>query len=308
MKSYGKCLFVLIYSFAIIISVVNHETIADSIESKGALEQQLPQNSKKLPQWTEPLTGITFIQIPKGCFYMGSDSGSVNEKPRHRVCIDSFWMAAHEVTNRQFQIFKSCPDSNLFTSKSYNTRSYNTMLLTLNDQPALHVSWNDAMAFIKCLNNQGNGVFRLPTEAEWEYAARAGTTSEWFWGDNAEDACQYANVFDEIGKERGTFPWQNYPCFDRSPVTSPVGSYLPNAFGLYDMLGNVWEWCADSYQKDAYAHHSVNNPICNTGDTLRVFRGGSWNNAPAIGRCASRSRNTPDFSSLYLGFRIVRED
>lgn len=281
---------------------------SDTTEKASSPTIPTVSNSNHPSDWVEPLTGMKFVWIPGGCFQMGSNSGSSNEKPVHKVCLNSFWMAAHEVTNRQFRLFKFCKNSGLYNSKSYHSKSYNTMLLNLNDQPAVHVSWDDAMALIDCLNHRGQGTFRLPTEAEWEYAARAGTTSDWFWGDDPGQACRYANVFDETGKIKGTFPWPNYPCNDNAPVTSPVGIFLPNPFGLYDMLGNVWEWCADTYAKDAYKHHSLNNPVYKRGDTLRIIRGGGWNNAPRIGRCASRSRNTPDFSSFYLGFRLVRDD
>lgn len=312
-KPYENYIRDFLFIYLIIIMVLQFSAAAyaaDEENSKNELKLTCSSGSSPGEKeiWIEPITSMTFVKIPKGCFQMGSNSGSSNEKPVHKVCLNSFWMAANEVTNKQFRIFKSCKNSDLYNSKSYNTRSYNTMLLNLNEQPAVHVSWDDAMAFIECLNRQNKATFRLPTEAEWEYAARAGTTSDWFWGDDPKMACQYANVFDESGKSRGTFPWPNYPCSDSAPVTSAVGDFLPNPFGLHDILGNVWEWCADVYAKDAYTHHSLNNPIYEDGDTLRVIRGGSWTNAPAIGRCSSRSRHTPDFSSFYLGFRIVRDD
>ena len=302
------------------------------------LSQKENVHSKTFSEWVEPVTGMVFVKIPKGCFTMGSDAGSKNERPRHEVCLDSFWMGKFEVTNQQMRHFKNCKESSLYTSKTYTTRSYNAMILSLNDQPAIHVSWNDAMAFVECLNREGTGRFRLPTEAEWEYAARAGTQTRWYWGDDPADACRFANVFDEMGTHQNLFSWPAYPCSDSVAATASVGTFLPNAFGLYDMLGNAWEWCADVYAKDAYQHHKKNNPLY-TGQVrssdaakdenlrthksggeqinrkrkrkkrrLHVIRGGSWSNAPNIGRCASRSRNTSNFSSFYIGFRLVREN
>ncbi len=125
---------------------------------------------------------MEFVWVPKGCFQMGSNIGNSNEKPVHEVCLDGFWMGKYEVTNRQFRKFRSGHDS-----KSYKGQSLNG-----DNQPVVFVSWGDAKAFIKWLNSKGNGTFRLPTEAEWEYACRAGNKSARFWGDAEEIACKYA--------------------------------------------------------------------------------------------------------------------
>ena len=112
-----------------------------------------------------------------------------------------------------------------------------------------NVSWYGAVAYIDWLNQETETgkKYRLPTEAEWEYAARAGTSTVRFWGDSPDDACQYANVYDQTSKKENGYSWKNHNCDDGYSNTAPIGSFLANSFGLHDMLGNVWEWCADRY-------------------------------------------------------------
>jgi sulfatase modifying factor 1 len=140
--------------------------------------------------WQEPVTGMVFAWVPGGCFEMGtpdSEKGrDPNEGPVHKVCVDGFWMGQNEVTNAQYRRFKSGHDS-----KEYKGNSLNG-----DNQPAVYVSWFDARAFADWLSRQNSGkyTFRLPTEAEWEFACRAGTRKARFWGDDPDDACRYANV------------------------------------------------------------------------------------------------------------------
>jgi len=128
------------------------------------------------------------------------------------------------------------------------------------EHPVTCVSFNDVEKFIAWLNRKGSRKFRLPTEAEWEYACRGGTTTIRFWGDDPDDACAYANVADRTKDEdnRGWNP--KHECSDGYFYTAPVGSFKANSFGLYDMLGNVWEWCSDRYGSDYYENSPVNNP------------------------------------------------
>ncbi|MDM8523252.1 SUMF1/EgtB/PvdO family nonheme iron enzyme [Desulfococcaceae bacterium HSG8] len=248
--------------------------------------------------WTDPVTGMEFVRIPKGCFKMGSPSGEKDrdsDEVLHEVCVDGFWMGKYEVTNRQYRKYKSGHDS-----KDYEGNS-----LDGDKQPAVYVSWDDAKAFAKWLTGKSRHEFRLPTEAEWEYACRAGSRKARFWGDDPDDACRYANVADQTAKRKWS-GWTIHNCDDGYAVTAPAGSFRSNSFGLYDMLGNVWEWCEDIYADDAYSKHRRNNPIYAVGGSGRVYRGGSWSSLPAGVRCAGRPGNSPAVRYSDLGFRLVR--
>lgn len=252
--------------------------------------------------WLEPVTGMEFVWVPDGCFEMGSPADEAgrdsDEGLVHEVCVDGFWMGRTEVTNAQYRRFRS----------DHNSRSYNGQSLSGDDQPVVNVSWHDAKDFAEWLTQQSTGLysFRLSSEAEWEYACRAGTVTARFWGDNADEACQYANVHDRTSQRINKFEWQYHDCYDGYAVTAPVGSFRPNGFGLYDMLGNVWEWCEDSYAEDAYSRHQRNNPINTGSGSIFVNRGGSWSDVPRAVRCAIRDRLDPEFKNSYVGFRVVR--
>lgn len=253
--------------------------------------------------WRDPVTGMEFVWVPQGCFEMGSPSGEQgrysDEGPVHEVCVDGFWMGKYEVTNKEYRNFKS----------SHNSKEYEGKSLNAHNQPVVYVSWDDAKAFAKWLTRQNNGKykFRLPTEAEWEYAARAGTQTARFWGDDPDDACRYANVHDLTSKRINKFNWKNHNCDDGYTVTAPVGSFQLNGFGLYDMIGNVWEWCEDIYSKNAYSNHSRNNPKNTRGGSLRVLRGGSWFISAGYCRSANRRYFAPGYRYGYLGFRLLRK-
>ena len=279
------------------------ERIAREREKVAArLAEEKKEEEKKKQErsttYTEPVTGMEFVWVPKGCFQMGSNNGASDEKPVHEVCVDGFWMGKYEVTNAQFRKFRSSHDSGAYEGHSLNGE----------DQPVVMVSWEDAKAFVDWLNRKSNGKFSLPTEAEWEYACRGGSTSIRYWGDNSDNACRYANVHDTTSKSAlKNFTWPNHSCNDGYAVAAPVGRFRANDFGLYDMLGNVWEWCEDIYASDAYSKHSRNNPIYASSGSYRVNRGGSWDNGPALVRCADRYRDTPDYRFFNLGFRLARK-
>ncbi len=268
------------------------------------LRQAQDRLSQEENEWTESVTGMVFRRIPGGCFQMGCEPGSSecdgDEKLQHQVCVDGFWMGKNEVMNTQYRKFK----------RDHDSQSYEGHSLNDDNQPAVYVSWEDATAFVEWLTKEHGGkyTFRLPSEAEWEYAARAGTTTSRYWGDNPDDACRYANVRDETAKRVFGWDW-NHNCDDGYAVTAPVGGdgkFLPNAFGLYDMLGNVWEWCQDVYVSDAYNKHVSQNPLVTSGGSDRVLHGGSWYDAPRYMRSANRLRSTPGYPSGRLGFRVVR--
>ena len=225
--------------------------------------------------------GIDFVYCPPGTFMMGAtaneqDSDS-SEKPQHQVTLtQGFWMSKYEVTQAQWRAVTG-------TSPSH---------FTGDNRPVEMVSWNDIAAsggFIEKLNtnNPGNG-FRLPTEAEWEYACRAGTTTRFYWGDDPS----YSQI--------GNYAWY----VDNSgSQTHDVGGKSPNAWGLYDMSGNVWDWCQDWW--GSYAAGAVLDPQGASTGSGRVVRGGNWSDGN-ICRSALRSLAGPDNRYPNAGFRLVR--
>ncbi len=186
--------------------------------------------------------------------------GSKYHKPVHEVCIDGFWMGKYEVTNQQYRKYKPSHDS-----KEYKGHSLNG-----DQQPAVYMSWEDGKNYTKWLSKQGNGKIRMPTEAEWEYAARAGTTTMRYWGDGEKKTCQYGNVLNPSTASEFNWEWGSAPCEDGYTVAAPVGKFRANQFGLYDMMGNIWEWVSDWYDRnysgtewsdaDYYAKSPKNNP------------------------------------------------
>ena len=242
------------------------------------------------PTWTEPETGMEFVKIPAGCFIMGSpknEAGRGNDEgPQHKVCLDGFWMGKYEVTNKQYRTWKKNHDSQVYRRHSLNGDS----------QPAVYVTWDEATAFAKWLTEQHKGryTFRLPTEAEWEYAVRAGTRTSFYFGDDADI--------------RGEYAWY---AGNSERQTHPVGQLKPNAWGLYDMAGNVGEWCQDWYRDKYYSASPERNPDGSSSGSSRVIRGGSWVNDakyfPKYFRSAYRNARVPDRCYDYVGFRLVVE-
>ena len=272
----------------------------------------------------EPVTGIEFVWIPEGCFQMGQTEAEkrtlikkwsqetyqkyfADELPRHKVCLDGFWLGRYEVTNAQYRYWK----------RDHDSGKYKGHALTGDDQPVVMVSWEDARNFAEWLTGQNTGTprFRLPTEAEWEYAARAGTTTSRFWGDKQADACQYANVgdlacenafLDAVEEWKRLYIWRRHDCHDGDAVAAPVGTFRPNTFNLYDMLGNVWEWCQDDYHVSYEGTPGDGSAWTEDSErSLKLLRGGSWYNSPRYVRSAYRLRNAPDGRVYDIGFRVV---
>jgi formylglycine-generating enzyme required for sulfatase activity len=178
------------------------------------------------------------------------------------------------------------------------------------DHPAVCVSWNEAQSYLGWLNRQpgvAGNAYRLPSEAEWEYAARAGTTTARYWGNEPNQACEYANVGDRSLKQAiPNWPWPIHDCSDGFVYTAPVGRFKSTAFGLYDMIGNVWEWVQDCYAEQ-YSESIRNGSAFETQNCgQRVVRGGSWSNRPEFARVAYRNRNEPANRNSIRGFRLAR--
>jgi len=247
--------------------------------------------------YVDPSTGIEFISVQGGCYQMGDSvgDGDPNERPVHQVCVTDFAIGKTEVTNAQYKKFR--PEHNSGTSQK--------MALDGENQPVVNVSWEDATAFIKWLAHKSGQTYRLPTEAEWEYAARAGSIQSRYWGNNPNEACKYANVADITAKKTWN-KWTSFACDDGYAVAAPVGSFMSNGYGLYDMLGNVWEWCDDVYNSEAYTKLPKDNPDYGGAGEYRVMRGGGWSNGPLGIRSSHRVGLSPDFGHHALGFRVVK--
>ncbi len=221
--------------------------------------------------------GPQMVKIPAGSFKMGDiqGAGESDERPVHRVSIKAFAMGRYEVTFAEYDKFAKA------------TGRIKPLDLTWGrgNMPVINVSWYSAVAYTKWLSEQTGHSYRLPTEAEWEYAARAGTESKYWWGN-------------EVGTNRANC----YRCGSRFYYTAPVGSFKANPFGLYDTVGNVWEWTCSEY-------HNVyqgSEQICSKNPSQVVLRGGSWNDLPELARSASRYWLSALIGFREYGFRVVR--
>ena len=176
------------------------------------------------------------------------------------------------------------------------------------DHPVVNITWNDAQALALWLSEHEGRKYRLPTEAEWEYACRAGTRSRYHSGDDPRFLLTVANIFDR--DSAANWPkWFDYalPGHDGHPFTSPVGSFAPNAWGLHDMHGNAWEWTADWYAPDYYGRSPHRDPAGPASGDVRVRRGGSWHSWPFYVRAAFRNWNTPQTRYSLVGMRLLLE-
>jgi len=228
--------------------------------------------------------------VPPGEFHMGSTEGGAEERPVHRVSITrGLWMYRHDVTNAQYRAFESDHDSG----------KYDGLSLTADQYPVVRVAWEEAQGYAEWAGAH------LPTEAQWEYACRAGTTSRFWWGDSETDAGRYANVADRASLRLWPW-WVVFDTDDGYPASSPVGAFLPNAFGLYDVIGNVWQWCADWFGDSYYERSPAEDPAGPGTGEFRVIRGGSWDCYPAHSRAAYRNWLVPPESRYpWLGMRCV---
>ncbi len=221
------------------------------------------------------------ILIPAGYFFMGSNHGSGAERPPHLVWLDAFFIDKYEVTNSRYGEFLGA--TGYAKPSFWNNPRYNSP-----NQPVVGVSWDDAAAYCRWAGK------RLPTEAEWEKAARGGLDGRKFpWGDEGPKGRAVFGQDMDTGKP------------------APVGSYEPNGYGLYDMAGNVWEWCSDRYQEDYYGISPQQNPRGPDTGQDRVVRGGSWIGSgfkeyyDDVLRCAFRRRHPPGDRTDDFGFRCV---
>jgi len=282
---------------------------------------------------------LDLVLIPAGRFAMGSPETAdqllkafpyakkewfMGERPVHRVTISRpFYLGKYEVTKGQFKKFveetgyktdaerdgqggggytgdkdKPFAQRPTFTWRDWAVEEGDT-------SPVVNVSHNDALAFCEWLSRKEGEEYRLPTEAEWEYACRAGTTERYYNGDDPEGLTNIGNVADATAKEK--FPaWTTVSSSDGWAFTSSVGQFAANTFGLYDMIGNAWQWCSDWYDDDYYAKSPDRDPSGPNSGSIRVCRGGSWDSYAVLCRAAHRVRVLPERRCNDLGFRLAR--
>ncbi|OQX16462.1 MAG: hypothetical protein BWK76_11600 [Desulfobulbaceae bacterium A2] len=228
--------------------------------------------------------GMEFVKVPAGSFMMGrkddpfSNEGGSDEKPAHQVAISQdFWIGRFEVTQAQWHAVMG-KNPSLFKSNSVGEDSHN--------YPVENVSWEDIQKFIEKLNAKEGKNYRLPTEAEWEYACRSGGKEQKYCGGNEVDAVAWYDG--NSGKH-----------------THRVGSKQANGLGIHDMNGNVWEWCSDWYDEKYYAKSPATDPQGPSKGEYRVNRGGSWYNGAGYARAAIRSVIGPGGRNGSLGFRLL---
>lgn len=273
------------------------------------------------------------VEIPAGGFRMGDLAGTAGlfDRPVRQVSVHRFALARHETTVAQFRHFatatsyrteaerrdggKGCRTLEYATRNKWGWtpgRSWRDLEFAIeDDQPVVCVSWDDAQAYIGWLNQLTGGGWRLPSEAEWEYTARAGSETRYHFGDDASRLCEYGNLADRTVADRIQLPnkgnWEfTAECADGAAYPTSVGRYLPNAFGLQDMLGNVWEWTADCWN-DSYVGAPKDGQAWERGDcTVRVLRGGSWRSHPWDLQSAARNVQPTGNRDAYTGFRVAR--
>lgn len=291
--------------------------------------------------------GAPMVLIPAGEFWMGSTAEELkevvekcnvsrhfdkqadckevflDEMPRHRVSVGSFLLDKHEVTNERFEKFSRQTGYRTTAERKGNALTFvlgigwkeiegaswlkpegreSVFETRRNQHPVVAVSWEDARAYCRWAGK------RLPREAEWEYAARAGTVTQYWWGDRASGPYDVANLLDDDEEPvRATRGLKIIQWRDNYRQTSPVGAFRPNPWGLYDMIGNVWEWVDDWYDASSYSTEKPRIPDGLLGDKERVLRGGSWDNEPFVARVTTRGRESEDTRSPAIGFRCAQD-
>ena len=239
-----------------------------------------------LPRLVKNDVGMQFVLVPKGDFLMGSpisERDRQDDEKQHRVRIsNAFYLQSTEVTQKQWKA--------VVGTKPWKEQHF---VKEGDDYPAMYVSWDDATEFCKKLSVRDGVSYRLPTEAEWEYACRGGTRSSYSFGDDVSslnDHGWYDGNADNV----------------RERYAHLVGKKKANGYGLLDMHGNVWEWCADWYDSEYYASSPADDPQGPTKGSDRVFRGGSWLDYPPKCRSAFRDCDSPDLRRFHVGFRVLR--
>ena len=301
--------------------------VADSSAVDRPIVANAAGTEREPGAWFQDCPGCPeMVVVPAGTFAMGSPSFEPgrygNEGPIRQVTIPArFAVGRHEVTRRQFGFFVEATGRPAGRScrmwdggrKGRPERGWlNPGYRQTGRHPVVCVSWEDANAYAEWLSRRTGKHYRLLTEAEWEYAARAGSRTARYWGEEVSGQCAHANGADRRVRKEPSYKWLGWkrgsaPCDDGHARTAPVGGYSANGFGLHDMLGNVWEWVEDCWH-GSYAAIPLDGRAWKAGEGCgrRVLRGGSWGDLPKDLRSAMRYGKPPDRRHDYLGFRVAR--
>jgi len=323
MKTLGMAMIMLVVFFAVV-GCASRES-APQAQQPGA---RGGAGGKELTLDLGDTVALKLVRIPAGKFLMGSpeteedrDKGEV----QHEVTISKpFYMGVTHVTVDQFAVFVKdsgyktdaekdgwslgfeVRDGDIGAKKTDGCSWRNPSFDQKGDHPVVQVSWNDVKAFCDWLSKKSGKTVVLPTEAQWEYACRAGTKTAYAWGDNPDDGKGWANAADQSLKKKlpnAPAAWKFFSWDDGFVFTSPVGSFKANTFGLYDMNGNAWQWCQDHYGD--YEKGAATDPTGADTGALRVLHGGSWINGPRRCRSAYRLRLSPVSRCGGIGFRVA---
>ncbi len=301
------------------------EVLEDQPAEAKPAERSAPSQTPTTAPVRRSVREPEMVRVRGGCFQMGSvpyEPGRDNDERRHRVCVDDFFIGKHEVTRSEFGRFVTATgyrteaekgDGCFHWDKEWKKDASKTWqqpgFSQTDRHPVVCVSWNDAVAYTEWLAKQTGEKYRLPTEAQWEYAARAGTVTARYWGARQESACKNGNLTDLTAARAFNFRGDSddiFMCEDGYMHTAPVGSFRPNPYGLYDVLGNVWEWTCSEYGENYGGAENKCVSKNRASGAWRVLRGGSWYNFPRYVRAASRSWDAPAYRGVSVGFRLAR--
>jgi formylglycine-generating enzyme required for sulfatase activity len=256
---------------------------AITVDQRGEITARATYSAQQATHVLSDGVVLQMVRIPGGTFWMGSPEGHGydDERPRHRVRIEPFLMGKYSVTQEQWAAVMDWTPP----YRCYGAR-----------RPVDRVSWHDGRAFCERLSQRTGHPFRLPSEAEWEHACRAHSTTPFYCGETiTTDLANYVGEHTYRAESKGVYRHE----------TTDVGCFPPNAFGLYDMHGNVWEWCADAWHEDYIGAPTDGSAWDRAGTSQRVLRGGCWHDPPDLCRCAARLKMAPAETEDYFGFRVA---
>jgi formylglycine-generating enzyme required for sulfatase activity len=278
----------------------------------GAVESTPPPNAQAqrcvtahvdatysgMPAFRDCSDTPVMVALPSGRFEMGDrlGNGGMYEHPVHSVELGRFALSRYEVTRREWA---ACVRAAACAATATSALA--------DDMPITGVSWDQVTQYAAWISQRSGQRYRLPSEAEWEYAARAGVQTRYPWGNSVEPACEYVNGFDRRGHEAHPQWYWQIECDDGYGDAAPVGRYAPNAWGFYDMLGNVWEWVADCWHSSYDGAPGDGSAWVEDGCRKRVNRGGGWGNHPRSLTLSNRDGDEAKVFSDGLGFRVARD-
>ncbi len=273
---------------------INLTAICHAALFVSATAYAAPESLKDCDQCPE------MIVIPTGQFVMGTsgeDGREDDEAPARTVAFtQAFALGKYEVT---FDEWGACVADNACKQVADETWGRGR-------RPVINIDFAQANAYVKWLSAKTGKTYALPSEAQWEYAARAGANQETYWEKDKARSCEHANIFDPITRSKLAFDWAAFPCDDKFAETAPVGSFAANAFGLHDMLGNVWEWVADCYRPSYKGAPTDGSAVIADTCMKQLSRGGSWNIFPAWVRTGYRYGLQGGLRANNLGLRVMR--